>query len=192
MSSPVSTPGRRRLDGRRPDTVARLLDAAVTEIERAGYDALTMRNVARGAGVSPATAYTHFASKEHLLAEVYWRRLAALDPLEFDAGWSVRQRVEAAVAPVALLLAAEPGLAAGVTTALLAHDPDVVSRRNDAGALMAQRLQAALGDELPETVQLALTLALIGGLLSAGLGVLDSTSLPGLLADFAALVEDRS
>ena len=43
-----------------------------------GYDGLTVRNVARRAGVAPATAYTYFASKDHLLAEVLWRRLQAL------------------------------------------------------------------------------------------------------------------
>ena len=43
-----------------------------------GYDGLTVRTVARRAGVAPATAYTYFASKDHLLAEVLWRRLQAL------------------------------------------------------------------------------------------------------------------
>ena len=39
---------------------------------------LTVRNVARRAGVAPATAYTYFSSKDHLLAEVLWRGMEAL------------------------------------------------------------------------------------------------------------------
>ena len=42
---------------------------------RARLRRLTVRNVARRAGVAPATAYTYFASKDHLVAEVFWRRL---------------------------------------------------------------------------------------------------------------------
>ena len=37
-----------------------------------------MRSAAERAGVAPATAYTYFASKDHLLAEVLWRRMEAL------------------------------------------------------------------------------------------------------------------
>src|SRR5690606_30498015 len=72
---------RRRLSDRRAATVARLARAAIDELAASGYDALTVRGVARRAGVSPATAYTYFTSKAHLVAEVFWRRLAALpDP----------------------------------------------------------------------------------------------------------------
>src|SRR4051812_12952951 len=66
---------RRRLTGRQADTVRRLTDAAVEEVRETGFDGLTVRNVARRAGVAPATAYTYFASKNHLITEVFWRRL---------------------------------------------------------------------------------------------------------------------
>ena len=45
------------------------------EIEVVGYAGLTVRSVARRAGVAPATAYNYFSSKDHLLAEVLWRRM---------------------------------------------------------------------------------------------------------------------
>ena len=35
--------------------------------------------MARRAGVAPATAYTYFASKEHLVTEVFWQRVRELD-----------------------------------------------------------------------------------------------------------------
>ena len=79
MSSPAVASPRRQLSGRPADTVTALVAAAVEEVAVTGFDGLTVRNVARRAGVSPATAYTYFASKEHLLTEVFWRRLSALE-----------------------------------------------------------------------------------------------------------------
>src|SRR4029450_7144530 len=52
--------------------------AVVAERPTGGYDDLTVRTVARRAGVAPATAYTYFTSKAHLVAEVFWRRVRAL------------------------------------------------------------------------------------------------------------------
>jgi AcrR family transcriptional regulator len=122
MSSPAAVVPRRALSGRPADTVAALVDAAVAEVAETGYDGLTIRGVARRARVSPATAYTYFASKEHLLTEVFWRRLTALEAPRLKRGQSVADRVSIAVRDVALLVADEPELAAAITTALLAHD----------------------------------------------------------------------
>src|SRR5918911_1690995 len=109
---------------------ARLDEAAVAEVEHTSYDGLTVRGVARRAGVAPATAYTYFASKEHLLAEVFHRRLLALEPVRPDRRRRPAERVSAAVSEMALLVADEPELAAAVTTAMLAHDADVRHIRN--------------------------------------------------------------
>ena len=102
-----------------------MVEAAVEEVAATGFDGLTVRNVARRAGVSPATAYTYFASKEHLLTEVFWRRLSALAEPPADRRRSAADRVAAATRDMAMLVADEPELAAAVTTAMLAHDPDV-------------------------------------------------------------------
>src|SRR5258708_2120792 len=82
ISDPLMTePTRRRLTERQADTVRRLTDAAVEELRESSFDGLTVRNVARRAGVAPATAYTYFASKNHLITEVFWRRLSSLPPV---------------------------------------------------------------------------------------------------------------
>src|SRR4051812_539000 len=116
----ATPPVRRHLSERQADTVARLLDAAVGEVAVVGYDRLTVRGVARRAGVAAATAYTYFAGKEHLLAEVFLRRLQALPaaPPATEPGSHRRaaDRVEEAVAALAMLVADEPELSAGVTT----------------------------------------------------------------------------
>src|SRR6478672_5858664 len=77
-------PVRRHLSERQADTVARLTDAAVEEVRGTGYEGLTVRNVAKRAGVAPATAYTYFASKDHLVAELFWRRLQQLPQVQVD------------------------------------------------------------------------------------------------------------
>jgi AcrR family transcriptional regulator len=187
MSSPAtSVAPRRALAGRPADTVAALVDAAVSEVAETGFDGLTVRGVARRAGVSPATAYTYFASKEHLLTEVFWRRLDALDAPHQTRRQRPADRVADAVRDVALLVADEPELAAGVTTALLAHDTDVQVVRDRIGAAIASRLAAAMGpDADPRGVQI-LTFTFIGALLSAGMGYATYAALPDVMADAAA------
>jgi AcrR family transcriptional regulator len=191
MSNLVQEAPRRQLSGRNPEMVDRLLEAAVSEVAATGYDGLTVRNVARAAGVSPATAYTYFGSKEHLLAAVFRNRVAALPPLDLGRGTTVAEAVEAALSPVAMLVADEPELAAGVTTALLAHDSDVRVLREQIGLLMSERLVAALGPKAPPEVQLGLSMAFTGGLLSAGMGILDYRALGPMVADLATRVMGR-
>jgi AcrR family transcriptional regulator len=190
MSSLADLP-RRQLSGRNPEMVARLLDAAVAEVAATGYDGLTVRNVARAAGVSPASAYTYFASKEHLLAEVFWRRIAALEPVDLPRSATLAERVEAAVTPIALLVADEPELASAVTTALLAHDADVRHLRDRIGAVFADRLQAALGPDAAPEALLGLAMTLTGGLLMAGMGNLDYRELGPHVAGLASLLSKR-
>ena len=55
-----------------------LLDAADALLARDGAQALTLREVAKAAGVSHAAPYHHFASREQLLAAVATRAFAAL------------------------------------------------------------------------------------------------------------------
>ena len=48
-----------------------ILDAARSRIADDGYLSLSMRDLAAGAGVSPATLYSYFATKEELFATLY-------------------------------------------------------------------------------------------------------------------------
>ncbi|HVT64403.1 MAG TPA: helix-turn-helix domain-containing protein [Mycobacteriales bacterium] len=188
MSSPSAIAPRRALSGRPADTVASLVDAAVGEVAETGYDGLTIRGVARRAGVSPATAYTYFASKEHLLTEVFWRRLAALDEPQSTGRQSPAERVSAAVRDVALLVADEPELAAAITTALLAHDSDVQVVRDKIGAAIAARLGSAIGAGAGPGVVQIMTFTFIGALLSAGMGYATYAALPDVMGEAAGLM----
>lgn len=89
---------RRRLTGKQDDTVDKLTKAAMEVLSREGFAGLTMRMVAAEAGVGTATAYTYFSSKEHLVAEIFWRRLCAgAAPTGHDPDPTVRVVAEYAV-----------------------------------------------------------------------------------------------
>src|SRR6478736_407811 len=95
---------RRRLTAKQADTVDRLERAAVDLLNRDGFSGLTVRRVAAEAGVGAATAYTYFSSKEHLVAEVFWRRLAGAAPAPHESD-DRATRVIDVLSHIALLVA---------------------------------------------------------------------------------------
>ncbi|WP_068161880.1 TetR/AcrR family transcriptional regulator [Rhodococcus phenolicus] len=160
---------RRRLTEKQADTVDRLTRAAVEVLREEGFAGLTVRSVASRAGVAPATAYTYFSSKEHLVAEVFWRRLAAT-PEPSDIAGNTADRVSAVLRNIAMLMDDEPELAGAVTSALLGRDPDVEHLRGRIGLDIRERLSVALGvDGDPDTLE-ALELLYAGALVRAGMG----------------------
>lgn len=186
-SAPTLAP-RRHLSDRQAQTVQRLGDAALKELQELGYDGLTVRNVARRAGVAPATAYNYFASREHLVTEMFWRRLQALPPAKVDKRRTAASRAAAVLSEMALLVADEPELAAACTVAMLSNDPDVKVLRDRIGLTWHLRLQAALGDSADPAVLRSLEFAVSGAMLQAGMGHLDYTDLPDQLAVTAELL----
>jgi AcrR family transcriptional regulator len=188
-SVPLSSePTRRRLSDRQAATVQRLTVAAVAELRDVGFDGLTVRNVARRAGVAPATAYTYFTSREHLVTEVFWRRLEAMPDTTVDVRRKPSARVDATMADLALLVADEPELAAACTVAMLSNDPDVRTLRDRIGAEMRRRLSAAMGERPDPAVLGTLELLISGALVHAGSGHVDYRDLPGRLEEAVGLV----
>ncbi|MBO3749593.1 TetR family transcriptional regulator [Streptosporangiaceae bacterium NEAU-GS5] len=192
MSEHVLTEStRRRLSDRQAGTVRRLTDAAVAEVQQTGFEGLTVRNVARRAGVAPATAYTYFASKNHLITEVFWRRLSALPPVEPSAA-APRERVVAVLREIALLVSDEPALAAACTSAMLGADPNVQELRLRIGRTIRRRLMAALGTEaganVDERVVNALEYVYAGALVHAGMGYTSYTEIADRLTEVAELL----
>jgi AcrR family transcriptional regulator len=179
---------RRRLTLRQVAVVEALVGAAADEARERSYEGLTVRNVARRAGVAPATAYTYFASKDHLLAEVLWRRLQALAVPVPAQGADAAERVIAELRVLGLFMADDPTLAAACTTALLGSGPEVRALRVLFGATLHERLAGALGDAADESVLRMLDLAYSGAMLWAGMGHIHFEDVPDALADVACLV----
>jgi AcrR family transcriptional regulator len=179
---------RRRLTVRQVAVVEQLVEAAADEARQHGYEKLTVRNVARRAGVAPATAYTYFASKDHLLAEVLWRRLQALPVTAVGDGVDPADRVVAELRVLGLFVADDPMLAAACTTALLGSGPEVRALRVLFGTALHDRLASALGDAADEAVLRSLDLAYSGAMLWAGMGHIGFEDVPDALADAARLI----
>ncbi|MEZ5180714.1 MAG: helix-turn-helix domain-containing protein [Acidimicrobiales bacterium] len=179
---------RRHLSDRQARPVDRLVEAAAEEVVEVGYAAMTVRNVAKRAGVAPATAYTYFASKEHLVSEVYLRRFAAQPESTPDPGRPAAARATDALLAFALAVSEETELAAAVTVAMLADDPEVRDLRARIGLEVHRRLVDALGDDAEPTAIRTLELATSGALLQVGTGHLAYDDVPRLLAETAELV----
>ncbi|HPB45774.1 MAG: TetR family transcriptional regulator [Microthrixaceae bacterium] len=187
MSSSAVAARSERPSPRQVETINRLVDAAVDEIRTVGFAGLTVRNVAARAGVAAATAYTYFDSKEHLVSEVFWRRLKELPLPQSNDDRPAAQRVADALRSVSNLVADEPELSAAVTTALLAHDPQVKRLRDRIGANIRIRLTNSLGaDDL--LVVHSLELLYAGALLQAGTGHLSYDELGDRLIESATLI----
>jgi len=178
---------RRELNPRQAETVEKVLAAALDELRAVGFDGLTIRTVAGRAGVAPATAYTYFASKNHLVAEVFWRRLNERPRVEASKK-SPLDRVIAVFDDLAVFLAAEPELASAVTMALLGTEPDVMHLRVMIGTEINTRIQDALGPTIPHAVVDALSLAWAGALLQAGMGHARVEAIGTRLASVARLL----
>lgn len=178
---------RRRLTAKQAETVDRLGRAAVELLCREGFAALTVRRAAAEAGVGAATAYTYFSSKEHLVAEVFWRRLAASPPAA-HVSEDRAVRVIEVLRHIALLVADEPEFAGAVTTALLGKDPDVEVLRQRIGVDIRDRLAAALGPDIDPDVIDTLEMLYAGALVRAGMGYASYTDIAARLEKSARLI----
>lgn len=191
MSSQVSTAPRQGLNARQAETVEKLLAAGAAELDAVGHEALTIRTVAQRAGVSPATAYTYLASKNHLFAELFWRLLAADRGTEPE-GATPAARLRSVMRSLATLLASSPALTAAVTPALLGGDADVDRLRVRIGAEFLQRFAVALGDDADPRLLDVIGLAFFGAILQVGTGFLSYDDLVSRMDDAVAVIMEGS
>ena len=187
MSSQVSSTPRQGLNARQAETVERLLAAGAEELRAVGHEGLTVRTVASRAGVSPATAYTYFASRNHLFAELFLRHLVT-HPGPEPSGTTAVARLQSVTRHLAGQLADAPELAAAATLALLGTDPEVERLRLVIGTEFVNRFRDAIGEPADPRVLETLTLAFSGALLQAGMGVMTYTEMGERLDDVVAVV----
>ncbi|MGV9615763.1 TetR/AcrR family transcriptional regulator [Nocardia xishanensis] len=178
---------RRRLSGKQADTVDKLTKAAVEVLAREGFGGMTIRLVAAAAGVGTATAYTYFSSKEHLVAEIFWRRLVA-SPSPASEADDPNARVVAELRNIAMLVADEQELSGAVTSALLGRDPDVAHLRDRIGAEIRKRILRALGPDADPDVVESLELLYAGALVRAGMGYASYSEIADRIEKSALLI----
>ena len=114
-------------------------------LRETSYADLTVRAVAKRANVAPATAYTYFSSKNHLIAEAYLDLIRQM-PYFTDVNETRLTRVDSDAARLALAVADEPEVAAACTTALLVAATTMPSAavRERIGAEIHRRITSAI------------------------------------------------
>ncbi|MGE2834348.1 TetR family transcriptional regulator [Mycobacterium sp. SMC-4] len=155
---------------RQEETFRKVLAAGLEALRESSYADLTVRAVAARAKVAPATAYTYFSSKNHLIAEIY---LDLVQKVEYytDVNDSRVNRVEKTLRSMALTLADEPEVAAACTTALLSGNDTAVRRvRDRIGSEIHRRIRAAVGPDADPRTLAALEMTFFGALVNAGSG----------------------
>jgi len=166
----AADPGEPLRNRRQEETFRKVLTAGMEMLRESSYADLTVRAVAARAKVAPATAYTYFSSKNHLIAEVYLDLMAQV-PYFTDVNEPMPSRVEQALRSLALVVADEPEVAAACTTALMSgNDPTVRRVRDRIGAEIHRRIRSAAGPECDPRVVSALEMTFFGALVNAGSG----------------------
>ncbi|ABK72421.1 TetR/AcrR family transcriptional regulator [Mycolicibacterium smegmatis] len=179
---------------RQEETFRKVLTAGIEMLRESSYADLTVRAVAARAKVAPATAYTYFSSKNHLIAEVYLDLVRQV-PYFTDVNDSMKTRVDKALRALTLVVADEPEVAAACTTALLGGGSDEAVRavRDRIGAEIHKRIRSAVGpDADPRTVS-ALEMTFFGALVNAGSGAFTYHQIADRLTYVVGLIlgEDR-
>lgn len=184
--SPTGQPPRNR---RQEETFRKVLAAGMETLREHSYSDLTVRMVAARAKVAPATAYTYFSSKNHLIAEVYLDLVRQV-PYFTDVNEAMPDRVHQALRHLALVVADEPEVGAACTAALLGGGPDPAVRavRDRIGAEIHRRIASAIGPGAQPGCAAALQMAFFGALVQAGSGELTYHEIADRLADVASLI----
>ncbi|ETW26545.1 TetR/AcrR family transcriptional regulator [Mycobacterium gastri] len=191
----VAVPARAAQDGDRPrnrrqeETFRKVLAAGMQTLRENSYTDLTVRMVAARAKVAPATAYTYFSSKNHLIAEVYLDLVRQV-PYFTDVNVPMPTRVDQALRQLALVVADEPEVGAACTAALLGGgaDPAVRAARERIGAEIHRRIASAIGPDAERATVSALEMAFFGALVQAGSGEFTYHEIADRLADAARLI----
>jgi AcrR family transcriptional regulator len=152
------------------DEIARrVLDATIDLLREVPYSIITMRSIAKRAGVSHGESRAYFRSKDAIVAEIYLERLRAA-PLVVDVEQSARARIAAQFSQLVMLLADEPGVAAACSSALICDEPSVRAIRQRIHAELQRRVRTALRSGAWPEVAETLKFGLLGALVQAGCG----------------------
>ena len=157
MTQISTAPGRRlhRFPAELPDgtapvgTKGRILTSALAAFADRGFYGTSIRTIADGAGINSATLYSHYPSKDHILAALVTIGSAALlqriDTALESAG-SCLERLDAIIRATAMGHALFPLLAVVTNSEIYALSPDLVPAAVAPTTKSAEHLRSALAD----------------------------------------------
>ena len=151
------------------ETARRVMNATVELLRDVPYSSITMRSIAKRAGVSHAEIRAHFRSKGAIVAEIYLERLRVA-PLIVDVDESARARIAAQFSQLVMLLADEPGLVAACSSALVCDEPSVRASRQRIHGDLQRRVRTTLRSGAWPEVAETLEFGLIGALVQTSCG----------------------
>ncbi len=189
----TAEPGEPPRNRRQEETFRKVVAAGLEMLRESSYADLTVRAVAARAKVAPATAYTYFSSKNHLIAEIYLNLMRQVDYFT-DVNEPTITRVEKTLRSMALMVADEPEVAAACTTALLSgNDSAVRAVRERIGSEIHKRIRAAVGPDPDPRTLAALEMTFFGALVNAGSGAFTYHEIADRLSYVVGLIvgEDR-
>lgn len=150
----------RTLDARQLDVRARILGAARKLIHEQGHESVGMELIATTAGVSRATMYRYFASKEHVVCEAaldWGNQVAARIPEVIAAATEPVGAIDVAIEQVVHEAASDLPMVRATMASVLAQGP-VADEFRLAVREMFQALLAGAVDSMPESLDLSMKL----------------------------------
>ena len=91
----MATPARKSTTRRAPLNRERVLSAAIALADQGGFEAMTMRKLAKELGVEAMSLYNHVASKDDLLDGMVDLVFAEIEPPSTDDDWKTAMRKRA-------------------------------------------------------------------------------------------------
>jgi len=170
-TGPASTRSR-QLSERQLILKEKLLEAGLELLNEAGYADLTLRAVATRAGTTHVTAYHYFASKAHLVAELYYSYLLEVPMERPDPSVPLAKRVADALGATADKFGEVQSLGHAGNAAMASDEPDVALVRRAIGGDLVRRIVTASGEEVDAELTEVVMLTYIGAMRWAGLGVI--------------------
>jgi AcrR family transcriptional regulator len=137
---------------REGDIRRRAIEATRALAAEGGYDSVQMRDVVRMSGLSSATIYRHFSSKDHLLAATHqdWIESLERSPAAKPRGADAAERVGAILGDTCKAMGRNPRLAEALIHALGSSDPGVKDCHRETNRIMHGMFREAVGDEVAD------------------------------------------
>lgn len=168
----------RTMDSRQMEVRARLLQAARQLIREHGHEAVAMEAIGATVGVSRATTYRYFASKEHVVCEAalaWGHQVAAHIPQAIAAASesvpSSLKAVDVAIEHVVREAASDVPMVRAIIASVLALGPVADQFRLGVREMFLALLSGA-GEDVPESLSLDPAITLLGRVFFADLALL--------------------
>lgn len=163
----------RRLDARQADVRARILGAARRLIREHGHELVGMEQIATASGVSRATTYRYFASKEHVVcdAALAWGHDVAGRIPEAIAAADPSAAVEVAINQIVREAASDLPMVRATMASVLSLGPVADEFRLGVRQMFLDLLSSSV-DDVPASLSLDLPITLLGRIFFADLALL--------------------